>query len=97
MNQEVPPGLADDEIQELVQIVAKSLAEGEDPQAVAQSLVDSGWEPDQANGFVGSIMQQMQAAQSGGSGEGMGWLLWIGGILLINFLSWVFNWGFWIY
>lgn len=30
-------------------------------------------------------------------GGGMGWLIWIGLILLINFLSWAFNWGFWIY
>lgn len=30
-------------------------------------------------------------------GGGLGWLVWIGGLLLINFLSWAFNWSFWIY
>ena len=98
MNQELPPGLADDEIEELTQVVANSLAKGEDPQAVAQQLIDSGWEPDQANAFVGSIHQHLLAAQTGsGKSESMGWLIWIGAILGINFLSWIFNWGFWIY
>ena len=30
-------------------------------------------------------------------GGAMGWLIWIGALLLINFLSWAFNWGFWLY
>lgn len=34
------------------------------------------------------------AANNGG---GMGWLVWIGVILFINFLSYVFNWPFWVY
>jgi hypothetical protein len=98
VNQETPLGQEDDEIQGLTQVVAESLGKGEDPQVVAQQLIDTGWEPDQANGFVGSIHQQMFEAQgSGESRESNGWLLWIGAILGINFLSWLFNWGFWIY
>ena len=31
---------------------------------------------------------------SGGAG---GWLVWIGVLLLINFLSWMFDWSFWVY
>lgn len=30
-------------------------------------------------------------------GGGMGWLVWIGALLLINGLSYAFNWGFWLY
>jgi hypothetical protein len=30
-------------------------------------------------------------------GGGLGWLVWIGALLLINFLSWAFDWSFWIY
>lgn len=30
-------------------------------------------------------------------GGGMGWLMWIGGLLLINGLSYMFNWGFWLW
>lgn len=31
---------------------------------------------------------------SGGAG---GWLVWIGLLILINFLSWAFDWSFWVY
>ena len=98
MNHELPPGQEADEIQGLTQVVAESLAKGEDPQSVAQKLIDSGWEPDQADGFVASIQQQMlEPKNSGGGSESKGWLIWFGGIIGINFLSWLFNWGFWIY
>ena len=98
VNQDLPPGLADDEIEGLTQLVAESLAKGEDPQAVAQQLIDSGWEPDQANGFVSMIHEQMlRRHDTGGQSQAMGWMVWLGVILGINFLSWIFNWGFWIY
>ena len=98
MNQELPPGQAADEIQALTQVVSDSLAKGEDPQKIARQLIDSGWEPDQANSFVGSIHQHMFEEQSPGrESESKGWLVWIGAIVGINFLSWLFNWGFWIY
>jgi hypothetical protein len=98
MNQELPLGQDADEIQGLSRVVAESLANGEDPESVAQKLIDTGWEPDQANGFVGSIQQQMLEPQkTAGGSESNGWLIWFGGIIGINFLSWLFNWGFWIY
>ena len=25
------------------------------------------------------------------------WVVWIGVLILINFLSWMFDWSFWIY
>lgn len=34
---------------------------------------------------------------SGGSSRGMGWLIWIGIIIGVNVLSYVFHWGFWLY
>ncbi len=35
---------------------------------------------------------------SEGKGGGcVGWLVFIGILLIINFLSWVFDWSFWIY
>lgn len=99
MTQESAPGQDDDEIQDLAMLVAENLAKGESPDAIAQQLVDSGWEAEDANSFVSSIQYQLAQAQrsQGGGGEGMGWLLWIGGILGINLLSYLFNWGFWIY
>lgn len=26
-----------------------------------------------------------------------GWVIWIGLLLFINFLSWIFDWSFWVY
>jgi len=87
------------EMQELAVLVAKALAKGESRESVIADLTKNGWEHADADEFVGSIEYHMENAQHqhSGGGEGMGWLLWIGGILLINFLSYVFGWGFWIY
>ncbi len=93
-----PPGQDDEEIEALAMLVAQNLNDGEDPQQIAQQLVDNGWEPSDANGFVGSIQAQLAGrTASQGGGEGMGWLIWIGALLVINLLSYVFNWGFWLY
>jgi hypothetical protein len=94
-----PPGQEDDEIQGLAILVAENLQKGESPQEIAQQLVENGWEEDDAVGFVGSIQRQLESHQQSGrgGGGGMGWLIWIGAILLINALSYLFNWGFWIY
>ncbi len=97
MAQEPPPGQEDDEIEGLALLVAENLQKGESPEKIAQQLVDNGWEHNDAVGFVASIQRQLAAHQKSGGGEGMGWLLWIGGVLLINLLSYLLNWGFWLY
>ena len=100
MTEVPPPGQSDDEIEALAMLVAENLQSGESPAEIVEQLVGNGWEENDAIGFVGSIQQQLsqpaQYSQEGG-GEGMGWLLWIGGVLLINLLSYLFGWGFWIY
>ncbi len=91
------------EMQELAILVAKALAKGESTDSVIADLTNNGFEPEEAAEFVYSVEYQLMEAQErhnsggGGGGEGSGWLLWIGGILLINFLSYIFGWGFWIY
>jgi len=98
MSQVPPPGQEDDEIEGLAILVAENLQEGEDPQVIAQQLVDNGWKEEDAIGFVASIRRQLEnqnAPQA--DGDGMGWLMWIGGVLFINLLSYLFEWGFWIY
>ena len=94
-----PPGQDDEEFPELAGLVAENLAKGESPDEIVQQLVDSGWELDDAQSFVGSIQFQLEHPkhQPASDGDGMGWLVWIGGVLLINLLSYLFNWGFWIW
>jgi len=38
----------------------------------------------------------MSDEESKGGGGG-GWMVWIGILLLINLLSWAFDWSFWVY
>jgi hypothetical protein len=94
--------LSQEELNALARLVAESLAKGEKAADVSAQLVNSGWEQGEADEFVGRIAlhlasAQDRAAKSNAGEGGMGWLIWIGAILFINFLSWVFNWPFWVY
>ncbi len=97
------PELSDQEMQQLASMIANELFAGESREKVIGDLTSNGWGQGAANQFVSEIEYELSQAQaqashhSSGGGEGMGWLLWIGGILLINLLSYLFNWGFWIY
>ena len=98
-----PPGSDDAEIQDLANLVAQGLIDGESQTSIVADLTRNGWQEDEATEFVSSIKHELMRRSdqanhdSGWSGEGMGWLLWIGGILGINLLSYLFNWKFWIY
>jgi len=90
------------EMEELAGLVAKSLAEGKKPAEITQQLVDGGWKQDDAEVFVNSIslhlINAQHAAQPSHAGSGVpGWAIWIGELLLINLLSWLFNWPLWVY
>lgn len=94
--------LSSEDQAELAGLVAKSLSEGQQPADIAKQLVDSGWKQQEADEFVGMIAQhlanaQQAAARPDSGGGGMGWLAWIGVLLFINLLSWLFNWPFWVY
>ncbi len=90
-----------EELNQVAQLVAKSLSEGKSQADIASQLVANGWDQETAETFVSNIAislanAQSHAAQSSGGG-GMGWLVWIGLLLFINLLSYLFNWPFWIY
>ena len=92
-----------EEMKQIAAHIAESLANGKSQEEVTQQLVDNGWEPGDASQFVNTIgarLAEVQShayqEQSGGDGGGR-WLVWIGAILLINLLSYLFGWGFWIY
>jgi len=77
--------------------VAESLAQGQSRSQVTAQLVESGWTQEASDQLVGEVEQHLSQAESKGEGSGMGWLIWIGLLLLINLLSYLFNWGFWLY
>ena len=91
-----------EELNQLAGLVAKSLAEGKSQEDVAQQLVDHGWNKEEADQFVGSValslvQAQNEASHAGDDGGGMGWVIWIAALLLINLLSYLFDWPFFIY
>jgi hypothetical protein len=76
---------------------------------VKQSLINRGVDDALASSIVFNLKQERNRL-SGGSGQtqstyadsdnGGGfpsWVLYIGGLILINILSAVFGWGFWLY
>jgi len=89
-----------EELQQLAELVAEALGNGESREKVISDLVTNGWDERSADKFVRSVEQVIYAPQQqsgGGDGGGFGWLIWIGALLLISGLSYVFNWGFWLY
>jgi hypothetical protein len=95
--------LSQEELDALARLVAESLAKGEKAADISAQLVNSGWEQADADNFVARIAlhlsstQHSQPTAASGEGGAMGWLIWIGVILLINLLSFLFGWGFWVY
>ena len=97
-------------LQDLAQAVAQQLAEGREKHAIAEDLTrNRGFGQDEAIEFVETIdaeVKRMHASPGhgharsghgggGGGGSGaMGWLIWIGAIVLFNVLSYAFGWGF---
>ena len=79
--------------------VAAGLAAGRPRTSVAQELVADGWSEVDANELVLAVEGSMQenSAKEGGGGRAGGWLVWIGVLVVINLLSWLFGWGFTIY
>ena len=86
------------EVEALVQNVGSALANGTSPQAIVQELVNNGMPQADAKALVANVGQHVKAGSGGGGGRGVsGWLIFIGVILVLNLLSYVFHWGwtFW--
>ncbi len=67
--------------------------------AAIPAVVKSGKTCYDGNGRSGPQSFQNQIgyeATSDDDGAG-GWVVWIGVLILVNLLSWMFDWSFWIY
>ena len=86
-------------IQNLVHAITEELHNGRKNGEVTQDLVDNGWDQAEASDFVNhreSNLSQLQAEHSEHN-SAMGWVTWVGVLLVINLLSYLFNWPFWVY
>ncbi|PHS02982.1 MAG: hypothetical protein COA78_19640 [Blastopirellula sp.] len=45
----------------------------------------------------GTLTNKFRSLLMASGGSGMGWIVWIGGLLLFNGLSYFFEWGWTIY
>ena len=86
-------------IQNLVHAIAEDLGNGRKKSEVVQDLIDNGWDQAEAADFVNRIESNQTQSQADHKdhGSGMGWLVWIGILLFVNLLSYLFDWSFWIY
>jgi len=78
--------------------------EGKSDWEIEQELLMKGLDQDEAQTMIAKTDRAMARQASGeerqsssGLGAAGGWLIWIGVLILINVLSYAFDWPFWIY
>ena len=89
---------------ELYRIATTLKKEGKDDYAIEQALLMKGLNQDEARKVISranattlsSSGQQGPKAEKKGNGM-WGWGIWILALGLINLLSYLFNWNFWLY
>ena len=48
--------------------------------------------------YCGSSLKPIVKKDGNGNNDGcFQWVIWIGTLLLLNLLSWIFDWSFWVY
>ena len=74
--------------------------EGQSKVEIKKALIEKGLDEELAQKVIDNLGQyssNQRKAKQEDEGSGMGWLLWIGILILVNILSAVFGWGFWVY
>jgi len=74
--------------------------EGKSKIEIKKALIEKGLDEELAQKVINNLSKYSsnnRSASQEDEGSGMGWLLWIGVLILVNILSAVFGWGFWVY
>jgi hypothetical protein len=111
MSDESEQNRAGDDLAALVAQVQAAADSGELPSRIRMRLVVEGVEPETADAIVARVYHAQPLSEryreasrdrvarihreEGGSGAS--WMFWVGGLVVLNVLSWLFHWGFWIY
>ncbi|MFT5821593.1 MAG: hypothetical protein ACI8ZM_002846 [Crocinitomix sp.] len=91
---------------ELYRIATSMKKDGKDDYAIEQALLMKGLDQDEARKVIAranattlsSSSSSGQGQKEAKEGNGMwGWAIWIVALGLINLLSYLFNWNFWLY
>lgn len=91
-----PEDITPEEFEQLGMLIWEAVARGDDREEIIADLTSAGWEEEDAAQYVDEMTHAYHhavAASSSQSDGGMGWLVWIGGLILFNVLSQVFGWG----
>ena len=109
-NPEQEGEISDEELEEILQQIRDMADQGATRSQIKRAWVDAGTPEDVATelvnaalgkpGSAGARRRRMSAAEAreeGGGGGGRGWLIFIGLLLLVNLLSYLFDWPFWVY
>lgn len=100
-----------DDLEALIARVQVAQQDGESHSSVRMQLVQEGVDPNIADTIVervysdaplserdqDSSRRAASSATAGGRTDEWGWLLWVGGLIAINGLSYFMDWGFWIW
>ncbi len=92
-----------DELAELIAGVQESADNGESAARVRMRLVQRGMDANAADAIIHRVYSNTDAPlserhrQAASAAVDNRWMFWIGGLVLINLLSWLFDWPFWIY
>lgn len=85
---------------ELYRIATAMKKEGKDDYDIEQALLLKGLDQDEARKVISranaTTLSTSGKKEEKGNGA-WGWLVWLGAIGLINLLSYLFDWSFWIY
>lgn len=88
---------------ELYRIATSMKKEGKDDYAIEQELLMKGLNQEEARKVIARANATTVSAASSSQkeakeGNGMwGWAIWLLALGLINLLSYLFNWNFWLY
>ena len=83
---------------DLTEGVAEALADGRSHFQIVTRLVDNSQEKDNAADLVKTVDHHISSTPvKNERGEVASWLIWIGLLALINVLSYLFDWPFWVY
>ena len=69
---------------------------GKNNDEIRAELIEKGLEKDVANTIV-SNLDNLETIQKDDDSGAYGWLIWIGILIVVNVLSAMFDWPFWIY
>lgn len=83
-------------VEAVYKYAAQLMQNGLSSAEVESKLVEQGLDKESAGAVVKNLNDYL-AGKNDGDGGAMGWLVWIGILIGINLLSYIFDWPFWIY